>query len=170
MLLATLLCSGVVLSGYASRKKSSGLFQFFSTWDPSILISLFLGLVLNCVSYNIIKKKLYEPLRLRRFPKKREITLSSLIQSIIGSILMGFSWGLGNTLPSSMIANFQFLTPHIAFVFFPSFVLGQIIGVLFFKLIKKMKKKQKGTFKIPDLVYVGSLNSKKDTMKIRRRP
>jgi hypothetical protein len=104
------------------------------------MIAFLLSLILNCISFNVIKKKLKHPLRNHKFAKIKKMNISTLIQSICGSILMGVAWGIGNVLPSSMVSNFQFITPHLIFFYFPAFLLGQIIGQLLKNLIDLISK------------------------------
>lgn len=141
--LALLLASGLVLSGLPSRLRTQNLFKIGVSWDPGILIALVVCLVLNSVFFTLIRKKYYRSLRKDEFKKPEPLTVKTALKLSLGSALMGASWGLSDMDSSSMLANLQFVTPHVSLVYLPAFVLGQLIAYLIGRLVGRCRQRAK---------------------------
>lgn len=130
LLVALFLAAGIALSGLASRLRTGLLFEFSSAWDPGVLTALGVCLLLNCVSFTLIRKKLYKSLRRGKLDKPAPVGVAAALKSALGATLMGVAWGIGDMGASSMLANLQLLTPHVTLVYLPALVLGQLAGFL----------------------------------------
>ena len=131
-----LFCSAFIISGIVSNQKVLRFLKFNKDWDPSFIIFFGMTILLNMISFNIILKKVKQPINHDEYNLPL-LNNTNKCRIVIGSIFLGIGWGITGMFPANMIINLQFLTPHITLCYFFSFILGQWIVARVSKCILK---------------------------------
>jgi hypothetical protein len=134
----------IVFSGTVVRLNLINMYNFNDKWNPNFLIFVFTAFILNLISINLILKFRKQPIFNEEFARRPKWEKETIIKCLVGSILYGLGWGIGNISPSSLFINVQFGTPHLFIFFLLFFLFGQCLGYGIEKLIKHCISKKIG--------------------------
>jgi uncharacterized protein len=123
---------GLILSGMTNPAKIIGFLDIFGNWDPSLALVMLGAILVNAVSFQLIKKRKKS---LLGQPVKLPATSNIDHKLIIGSAIFGVGWGLAGYCPGPSIASILQggYQPVV-------FVISMLLGMVFFELFNKMTK------------------------------
>jgi hypothetical protein len=132
---------GIIFSGTISRVNIRNISNFGPHKNQTFLMTLTVGIALNMIWLNLIQKFTKKPILGDTFEKNIKFKGPlSIVKCILGSVCLGFGWGIGNISASSLFMNLQFCVPHLIFIFFTGFILGELLGYFFGRLFTKCSK------------------------------
>lgn len=119
--------AGILISGMADPNKVLNFFDFFGTWDPSLMFVMGGGLVVNLIGYQLMFRQRAKPLMAENFPKNLPTKIDARL--VGGSALFGIGWGIAGFCPGAAIPALGTgaLPPLV-------FVIAVGLGMLVFRL------------------------------------
>lgn len=120
---------GLALAGMLNPAKVAGFLDIFGLWDPSLMLVMAGGIMVNAVGYFLFvrgnKSFFTKPFFAKEFslPEARQIDR----KLIIGSVLFGIGWGLAGLCPGPVIASIG-LDPAGIFPFLAVMLAGLKLG------------------------------------------
>lgn len=116
---------GIAISGMANPAKVLNFFDYFGTWDPSLIFVMGGALITAAIGYRIVfgaqKKPLFEP--------KFLVPTSRIIDTrlVAGSSVFGIGWGIAGFCPGGSIPALG-LGYNETFAFVGAMVIGIVIA------------------------------------------
>ncbi|EKT65142.1 DUF6691 family protein [Providencia burhodogranariea] len=122
---------GLILAGMSNPAKILGFLDIAESWDPSLLITMTVAMVVSAIAFVVIKKSQVSLLNCQiQIPSNQKIDKPL----IIGSALFGIGWGLVGICPGpALLLAGMGITRGILFT------LAMIIGISIFQIIKNKK-------------------------------
>lgn len=116
---------GIAISGMANPAKVLNFFDYFGTWDPSLIFVMGGALVTAAIGYRIVfgvqKKPFFEPKFL--VPTSRTIDT----RLVAGSTVFGIGWGIAGFCPGGAISALG-LGYNETFAFIGAMIVGIVIA------------------------------------------
>ena len=123
---------GLLLAGMGNPAKILAFLDVTGNWDPSLLVTMAVAMVISGIAYQCVKKR---PASLLNCPL--QIPTSKVITNklVIGSVLFGLGWGLAGICPGpAILLTGMGLTQGILFT------LAMIAGMAIFQLLPRSEK------------------------------
>ncbi|HHR6408385.1 TPA: DUF6691 family protein [Providencia alcalifaciens] len=123
---------GLLLAGMGNPAKILAFLDITGNWDPSLLVTMVVAMVISAIGYQFVKKCKSSVLNC-----PLQIPTSKLIDKklLIGSALFGLGWGLGGICPGpAILLTGMGLTQGILFT------LAMIAGMAIFQLFQRTEK------------------------------
>lgn len=123
---------GLLLAGMGNPAKILAFLDITGNWDPSLLVTMVVAMVISAIGYQLVKKRKSSVLNC-----PLQIPTSKLIDKklLIGSALFGLGWGLGGICPGpAILLTGMGLTQGILFT------LAMIAGMAIFQLFQRTEK------------------------------
>ncbi|HHR6136361.1 TPA: DUF6691 family protein [Providencia alcalifaciens] len=123
---------GLLLAGMGNPAKILAFLDITGNWDPSLLVTMVVAMVISAIGYQFVKKRKSSVLNC-----PLQIPTSKLIDKklLIGSALFGLGWGLGGICPGpAILLTGMGLTQGILFT------LAMIAGMTIFQLFQRTEK------------------------------
>ena len=116
---------GLALAGMLNPAKVAGFLDIFGLWDPSLMLVMAGGIMVNAAGYFLFVRGGQSPFFAKSFslPAARQIDR----KLVIGSVLFGISWGLAGLCPGPVIASIG-LDPAGIFPFLLVMLAGLKLG------------------------------------------
>lgn len=116
---------GLALAGMLNPAKVAGFLDIFGLWDPSLMLVMAGGIMVNAAGYFLFVRGGQSPFFAKSFslPEARQIDR----KLVIGSILFGIGWGLAGLCPGPVIASIG-LDPAGIFPFLAVMLAGLKLG------------------------------------------
>lgn len=116
---------GLALAGMLNPAKVAGFLDIFGLWDPSLMLVMAGGIMVNAAGYFLFVRGGQSPFFAKSFslPEARQIDR----KLVIGSILFGIGWGLAGLCPGPVIASIG-LDPVGIFPFLAVMLAGLKLG------------------------------------------
>jgi uncharacterized membrane protein YedE/YeeE len=113
---------GLLVSGLVRTEKVLGFVDVLGAWDPSLVVTMAVGLAVSYVGY-VIAKRLGQPLLAPQslWPAKSDIDRPL----VIGAVMFGSGWGLTGLCPGPALENLATLSPGIL-----AFVAAMAVGMV----------------------------------------
>lgn len=114
---------GITVSGMANPEKVLNFFDFFGTWDPSLIFVMGGAVVVAFIGYRIIFGMVERPVFDARYhlPAKAAIDLRLLS----GAAIFGLGWGIAGFCPGGSLPVVGTLDPGVL-----TFVAALVAGML----------------------------------------
>ncbi|MTC44162.1 DUF6691 family protein [Providencia sp. wls1921] len=123
---------GLLLAGMGNPAKILAFLDITGNWDPSLLVTMAVGMVISGIAFQLVKKRKTSVLNC-----PLQIPTSKVIDKklVIGSVLFGLGWGLGGICPGpAILLTGMGLTQGILFA------LAMIAGMAIFQLFQRIEK------------------------------
>ena len=123
---------GLLLAGMGNPAKILAFLDITGNWDPSLLVTMAVALVISGIAFQLVKKRKTSVLNC-----PLQIPTSKVIDKklVIGSVLFGLGWGLGGICPGpAILLTGMGLTQGILFA------LAMIAGMAIFQLFQRTEK------------------------------
>ncbi|WBM59857.1 YeeE/YedE family protein [Providencia sp. PROV188] len=123
---------GLLLAGMGNPAKILAFLDITGNWDPSLLVTMAVGMVISGIAFQLVKKRKTSVLNC-----PLQIPTSKVIDKklVIGSVLFGLGWGLGGICPGpAILLTGMGLTQGILFA------LAMIAGMAIFQLFQRTEK------------------------------
>ncbi|MBC5791376.1 DUF6691 family protein [Providencia sp. JUb39] len=123
---------GLLLAGMGNPAKILAFLDITGNWDPSLLITMAVAMVISGIAFQLVKKRKTSVLNC-----PLQIPTSKVIDKklVIGSVLFGLGWGLGGICPGpAILLTGMGLTQGILFA------LAMIAGMTIFQLFQRTEK------------------------------
>ncbi|MEQ5137109.1 DUF6691 family protein [Providencia alcalifaciens] len=123
---------GLLLAGMGNPAKILALLDITGNWDPSLLVTMAVAMVISGIAFQLVKKRKTSVLNC-----PLQIPTSKVIDKklVIGSVLFGLGWGLGGICPGpAILLTGMGLTQGILFA------LAMIAGMAIFQLFQRTEK------------------------------
>ena len=116
---------GLALAGMLNPAKVAGFLDIFGLWDPSLMLVMAGGIMVNAAGYFLFVRGGQSPFFAKSFslPAARQIDR----KLVIGSVLFGIGWGLAGLCPGPVIASIG-LDPAGIFPFLLVMLAGLKLG------------------------------------------
>ena len=116
---------GLALAGMLNPAKVAGFLDIFGLWDPSLMLVMAGGIMVNAAGYFLFVRGGQSPFFAKSFslPEARQIDR----KLVIGSVLFGIGWGLAGLCPGPVIASIG-LDPAGIFPFLAVMLAGLKLG------------------------------------------
>ncbi|MEY0300929.1 DUF6691 family protein [Providencia manganoxydans] len=120
---------GLLLAGMGNPAKILGFLDITGNWDPSLLVTMAVAMVVSAIAFAIAKKRKMSVLNCPiQIPQNTKIDKSL----IIGSVLFGLGWGIAGICPGpALLLTGMGVTEGIIFT------LAMIAGMSIFQMLKK---------------------------------
>lgn len=120
---------GLLLAGMGNPAKILGFLDITGNWDPSLLVTMAVAMVVSAIAFAIAKKRKMSVLNCPiQIPQNTKIDKPL----IIGSVLFGLGWGIAGICPGpSLLLTGMGVTEGIIFT------LAMIAGMSIFQMLKK---------------------------------
>ncbi|WP_239995733.1 DUF6691 family protein [Nitrincola tibetensis] len=120
LLAGTLFGLGLSVAQMIDPAKVINFLDLFGTWDPSLALVMFGGLVVNAIMTPLILKR-KRPILAEHFRLPTKIEIDARL--IIGGIIFGIGWGLAGYCPGPIITSISFINMDILTVLL-AFIVG----------------------------------------------
>ncbi|MEX6157339.1 MAG: DUF6691 family protein [Pseudomonadota bacterium] len=120
---------GLLLAGMGNPAKILGFLDITGNWDPSLLVTMAVAMVVSAIAFAIAKKRKMSVLNCPiQIPQNTKIDKPL----IIGSVLFGLGWGIAGICPGpALLLTGMGVTEGIIFT------LAMIAGMSIFQIFKK---------------------------------
>ncbi|EMI5491263.1 YeeE/YedE family protein [Providencia stuartii] len=120
---------GLLLAGMGNPAKILGFLDITGNWDPSLLVTMAVAMVVSAIAFAIAKKRKMSVLNCPiQIPQNTKIDKPL----IIGSVLFGLGWGIAGICPGpALLLTGMGVTEGIIFT------LAMIAGMSIFQMLKK---------------------------------
>ncbi|MEQ4624394.1 MULTISPECIES: DUF6691 family protein [Providencia] len=120
---------GLLLAGMGNPAKILGFLDITGNWDPSLLVTMAVAMVVSAIAFTIAKKRKMSVLNCPiQIPQNTKIDKPL----IIGSVLFGLGWGIAGICPGpALLLTGMGVTEGIIFT------LAMIAGMSIFQMLKK---------------------------------
>lgn len=120
---------GLLLAGMGNPAKILGFLDVTGNWDPSLLVTMAVAMVVSAIAFAIAKKRKMSVLNYPiQIPQNTKIDKPL----IIGSVLFGLGWGIAGICPGpALLLTGMGVTEGIIFT------LAMIAGMSIFQIFKK---------------------------------
>lgn len=120
---------GLLLAGMGNPAKILGFLDITGNWDPSLLVTMAVAMVVSAIAFAIAKKRKMSVLNCPiQIPQNTKIDKPL----IIGSVLFGLGWGIAGICPGpALLLTGMGVTEEIIFT------LAMIAGMSIFQMLKK---------------------------------
>ncbi|HEF8774888.1 DUF6691 family protein [Providencia manganoxydans] len=120
---------GLLLAGMGNPAKILGFLDVTGNWDPSLLVTMAVAMVVSAIAFAIAKKRKMSVLNCPiQIPQNTKIDKPL----IIGSVLFGLGWGIAGICPGpALLLTGMGVTEGIIFT------LAMIAGMSIFQIFKK---------------------------------
>ncbi|MEQ4669678.1 DUF6691 family protein [Providencia manganoxydans] len=120
---------GLLLAGMGNPAKILGFLDVTGNWDPSLLVTMAVAMVVSAIAFAIAKKRKMSVLNCPiQIPQNTKIDKPL----IIGSVLFGLGWGIAGICPgAALLLTGMGVTEGIIFT------LAMIAGMSIFQIFKK---------------------------------
>lgn len=120
---------GLEVSQMTNPVKVIGFLDLFGNWQPSLILVMVGGIIINAIFFYFTKKK-GKPIFADKFFLPTNKHLDKKL--IIGAILFGIGWGVGGFCPGTTVASLFRMQKEIIIVF-----ISMMIGMKSYSLIFK---------------------------------
>lgn len=120
---------GLLIAGMGNPAKNLGFLDITGNWDPSLLVTMAVAMVVSAIAFAIAKKRKMSVLNCPiQIPQNTKID-SPLI---VGSVLFGLGWGIAGICPGpALLLTGMGVTEGIIFT------LAMIAGMSIYQIFKK---------------------------------
>lgn len=120
---------GLVIAGMGNPAKILAFLDITGNWDPSLLVTMAVAMVISAVAYAMVKKRKASVLNCPlQIPSNQQIDK----KLVTGSILFGVGWGLAGICPGpALLLTGMGITQGMIFT------LAMIVGMAIFQFGQK---------------------------------
>jgi len=117
---------GLLISGMTKRSKIEAFLTLNANWDPSLLVVLATGVLINFIVFNYMI--LFQKQSLLGDPLSNPQTSVIDWKLLIGAFTFGLGWGIGSLCPGPFLMLFSVFSVEIQVMWGLSCVVGMLVA------------------------------------------